>query len=314
MAEVKSEQEAQARMIETVRQYNADRDQLRQKLAEQEQQYQYAQYQLQQFYQQQQNQQPPATTPSTPTATPDVDPFWTVPSVNERELAEYRTVNDDGEATWKPNTPAEVRAQAEQYERRVRDYQQEMLYNPESFRGRLEKLIESRAQEVTQKLLNQYQEEYQQQTQQQTQQQREQEYYSEFLSKNNELFKADPITREVVRDTDGYPVFSDTGAAVLQIVNTLESNGLRDPQVLWDTAISVFRAANPAAPATPPEPTKSPQEIAREQRRLHLQRGAGAIPDRSGTLERANGAPPQNPNLSSRERFMDRLSQVSGLG
>ena len=307
LEDVADENEARARLIGAVREMEQQQRQYQEALAEQQQMLQYM-AQQQQVPNSQQAQQPPPQTPAV------ASKWWAPPEFDASLLPQYRELDPaTGEHRWKSSTPADYRTKAESYQAHLDQWQTSILTNP----GRLEDMIRSVAEDVAKPLMTQ-------QFESQQQQQQEQQYYQDFSSVNSWMFEQNPITRELRRDLQGQPLFSNEGHRVAEIVQELESSGMTGAPKLWSAAINIFRGEQHQQTATPPAQQRAerahqaarpaparpdPRAIAEQRRQEHLARGAGLIPDRSGTFAKANGStpPPQNPEMTVAERLHDRL-------
>lgn len=218
---------------------------------------------------------------------------WQPPVQYPAAAARYLDGADEsGNPNWKPETPAEVRAQTEKYIAWRDDMREAMLHRPDVFFGEiLPAFIDEHAKKVIEPF-------YEQRT---AEQQRKQ-FFDSYASENAEwLYTKDPTT--------GQPSgqLSRTGQLFDQQVSAHLERG-HSPQDAVRYARLDVQEQTGQAPWTPAAP--SPDEIRAEKRKATLRKsqgGAMSVPQRTGSFTEPEDGTPQNGHVSPGQSLLNRM-------
>lgn len=204
--------------------------------------------------------------------------------------------DEEGNAKWKPETPAPVRAQTEQFVA-WRDEIRDMVWNrPDQFFDMLGQLQDERAKKVIEPF-------YEERT---AESQRE-AFFRQFEQQNAEwLYTQDPVTGQAGNQ------FTRVGALLNERVGYHLERGLT-PQEAVDYAQYDVQRQTGQTPWLPAEPT--PQQV-RQQKKNELESrargGANSIAPRRGSFTEPEDSRPQNGNLSP-GRSLIQLARQQGV-
>lgn len=222
------------------------------------------------------------------------DQWWNPPKVNEQTLQKYRVRNPEtGMDEWAPNTPEEVRRQAEEYQLYHEEWMNKLIYDPVSI-----------FEDMENRILSKIQPEIQQTYQQQTEAQRRESELNSMATENDWLWAVDPQTNQPLNS------YSERGRAVEQTATNLIQNGL-DELMAYKTAIELHK----------PTPVESQQRVQQEvrqeaaqkaeQRREDLLRRSRPTPSRGGSLQTTpEDSTPQDPKLSWGQQLIQQMSEA----
>jgi hypothetical protein len=243
----------------------------------------YIQQQQQQYAQQQQP--------------PQQEAWWSPPDIDQEEIGRWRHEVQDPQTgarywDWRPDTPSEVRNGAEKYVGYVQKWNEDLTSRPQEV---LPKIIREEADRVFIERMGQL---YQQQ-QKQWGQIQQQNAVEQINSRNADwLYQNDPRTNQVMIDVQGQPVMTPEGSQVTQHVQNLRQSGMTDPNQIWTVATQLMAGEIATG-------LVGQHSAANKRNMEHLQRGAGHIPDRSGSVSTPNNPSPrsQNRHLSAGEKL-----------
>lgn len=218
--------------------------------------------------------------PAQPSQPAAPDKWWNPPEVDLTTVQNYRTP-DGG---WKPETPIDVRQQAEAAQRYYDKWANDLVRRPNEV---LTPIMRQEAKRVYEEMFGQV-----------NSQQREQQAKERIFSENQWLFEKDPVT--------GKPNparLSQEGELLNQHFIVAQEKGLSFEDA-WDYAHSKHQLAKLLAAQKPPETEKEVAQVNEEKKRELLSRAGGATPNRTGSLPTVNSpTKTQNRNLSFGERF-----------
>lgn len=203
---------------------------------------------------------------------------------------------ETGASGWKENTPAPVRASAEQWIAYCNDFNTMLQERPDLFWTQVKELVRAESKEVVEPY-------YEQQT---AAQQRE-TFFRQFEQQNAEwLYTQDPVTGQAGNQ------FTRVGALLNERVGYHLERGLT-PQEAVDYAQYDVQRQTGQTPWLPAEPT--PQQV-RQQKKNELESrargGANSIAPRRGSFTEPEDSRPQNGNLSP-GRSLIQLARQQGV-
>lgn len=215
---------------------------------------------------------------------------WEPPVAYPEQAQRYLTRKEDGTADWKPETPAEVRAQAEKFIAWREQMQDTLLNRPDVFFGTiLPEFIKEHAKQVVEPF---YEE--------RTKQQQQQTYFTEYAAQNAEwLYTRDPVTGKPTQH------LSQAGNAFDQAVSRHLQAGYTPQEAVEYAQFDLQRQTG----ATPwVKETPDPAEVRKQRNREHNKKplnGAGSVTKRDGSFT-DTGTRPQNGNVGFGQSFIDR--------
>lgn len=188
---------------------------------------------------------------------------------------------------WKDGTPPEYIRSAEDYANHIQEWQDKLVTNPKEA---LAPLIEDMLQERMSKFYQEQQQQVQAQSFQEQQIQQNAEW----------LFRRDPMTNQVV-----YGQLSDKGAEFDSLMREAAQYGVQDFRGQWNYAARIMGAKSPASPAAP-VPAAAPPAPTPADKRNEFRQKTARIPgapagNSTGTF---GGESPQNPQLSFGQQVM----------
>ena len=235
-----------------------------------------------------------AQRPNQPEAKPTEQPKpWQPPVSYPDAVSRYVVKNEEtGAPDWKPDTPSEVRAQAEKF-LAWRDGLIDMLTTrPDKF---LSEVIVPLIREEGKNVVEPFYEE-------RTQQQREQEFFGTFARENAEwLYARDPQTGKPTQ------YFSQAGQTLNELIGELRKDGMPYDRALRVAQLEMKEQLGGVAPweAAAPDPLQTREQKKREHNRKPLN-GAGSVAQRNGSFTEPEVARPQNGNVGFGQSFLDR--------
>lgn len=296
---IQDEAEAQRRLVEYT--------------AQQHQQMQQMQAQMQYLMQQQQQPTPsPEPEPTQPEPT-EAQPYahWKPPEFNAKAVERWTERDADGQLTWKPDAPLDIKQNTEGYLAYVSEFRDKFEQNPGT-------AMEPFMEDFFDRKMEEYQTQWNQQWEQQQSSQYVEETSNRIIEENKEwLYVTDARTGEPMRGVDGGYVLTNEGQGVMSYLQQLA--GIPDPQQQFTLALQLYhndlvmrgmQQPNQAPPEQQP-PAPTPEAIAQQRKMEHLQSaGVGAIPSRGASLENPdpNVTPTsQNPNARVEDKIRDQM-------
>lgn len=313
--DLEDEDQARARLLESYRDMDSRVSELQQRQQQLEQLSNYGkQYlELMQNPKFQEIQGGGAPAQPEPQTTQQSEPWWNPPKYDPAVIERYRQLDQNtGEYTWKENTPAQVRADAEAYATYMDNWAAALVSRPnEVLPPAVEQIItqDPNVSNAIQRLID---ERVQAQLGSAFTEREEMEYFRSVEEENRDwLYARDPRTNEVARDPGGNPIFSEAGQQVAGYLEAAANMGIEDPRHRWQYAVEQHELAQLRSGRVQQNTAQQAQQTAEQRRMEHLQRGAGAnnIPPRSGSIPPAEnpGIRSQNPNLSAGEKLLDQM-------
>ena len=239
----------------------------------------------------QQGQQPQEQAPQEP------EGWWAPPEVDQDEVQRWREQMQDPQTgalywDWRADTPPEIKNAAEKYVGYVQQWTDDLTSRPQEV---LPKIVEK---EFDRLFLDRMSTLYQEQNNQWSQI-NQQNAVEDINNRNADwLYQTDPRTNQLMTDRQGQPVMSQEGQQVTGYVQQLRQSGMTDPNQIWNVATQLMAGQIATGMV-------SNQAAASERNMEHLQRGAGHIPDRSGSVPTESTPSPrsQNQHLSAGEKL-----------
>lgn len=228
------------------------------------------------------------------------DTWWTPPDLTEDEIKKWREPRQDQRTgqwywDWKANAPADIRRKAEEYIDYHKQWAQDLAQRPhevlpEIIEREFDKLFVDRYG----RLLDEYDD-------RRSSQQRE-ETIESINSRNSDWLYGQDANGNVAYDQQGQPVMTPHGQEVIGYVNQLRESGMTDPEQMWDVATRMM--AGKIATQQLQQQQNQPAPV-QDRNRQHLQRGAGHIANREGSVAVGGHPSPnsQNQNLSAGEKL-----------
>ena len=226
------------------------------------------------------------------------DTWWSPPELTEDDIKKWREPRQDVRTgqwywDWKPNAPADIRERAEEYIDYHKQWAQDLAQRPhevlpEIIEREFDKLFVDRYG----RLLDEYDD-------RRSYQQRE-ETIENINSRNADWLYERDASGNTAYDYQGNPVMTPHGQEVVGYVNQLRESGMTDPEKMWDVATRMM--AGKIATQQLQQQQYAPVQ---DRNMQHLQRGAGHIANREGSVA-AGGYPSpnsQNQNLSAGEKL-----------
>ncbi|MGH7127570.1 MAG: hypothetical protein ACREIV_03310 [Planctomycetaceae bacterium] len=233
---------------------------------------------------------------------PKPEAWWNPPAFDVQSAQRYREIRVDpssGEraAGWKDGTPAEMKLAAEQYQAYVEDWVDRLSTRPQEV---LPQIIEREFERLFEAKYGA-----------KVREQQTAQFLTQFEQDNAYwLYAKDPRTNGPATDARGAPVLSPAGQKVLSYVNYAESDlGIADARAQWEYATAMHELETLKARNGLGGASAAARETREQKRAEHLARGAGSIPDRSGSLPTADDTPgrPQNGHTSPGQRLIAQL-------
>jgi hypothetical protein len=236
-----------------------------------------------------------------PQAEPEVEEeqhWWSPPEVSEDDIKTWREPRQDVQTgqwnwDWKQGTPPEVMQAAEKYVGYHTDWADNLARNPQEV---LPQIIEQEFDKLFVDRYGQLLDEFQ--DRQNVQQ--EQTTIGEINQRNADwVYQRDPAGN-FMRDAGGQLALTPEGQEAVGYVTNLRQQGMTDPEQIWNVATQMM-AGRIATGMLQQQQQAQQHQVVNQQRNMeHLQRGAGYIPNREGSVAPAE-APSytsQNPHLS----------------
>lgn len=223
---------------------------------------------------------------------------WEAPVEYPEAARRYLTKNiETGAAEWKPDTPAEVRAQTEKYVAWQQGIIETITERPDQFFKIIADMIDDRAKTVVEPFYEQ-----------RTKQQREEEFLSRYEQDHAaKIYRSDPRTGQPV-----YGQFSERGWMLNERLAFHRKNpNLTVEEALQYAEFDVERATAGKAPAAP---VTQPATTAEQQRRAAVARGNrrnGHVGrNRVGSIPQPGELRTQNDNGGFGAEFVEELERL----
>lgn len=276
--DVETEEDAQARVIELIRQRDKELEEQRRWRQQNEMFVSYGQQALtQQQHQKTEDKQETPKPWQAPTQLPE----------NYQEYITKRTDDATGQEVndWRSDTPAALRAQTEEYAQWRNQMVNAMIERPERFWNELlPQFVQDQVRQIAEPLYEQ-----------RTEQQREEAFLNQKWEENEWLWRKDVITNEPVV---GDP--SPEGQKFFAVADELAEAGLTDKRRLWDAAMAM------AGPQRQ-NGTNGNGSADRKQEVLDRNRGAGSIQSRRGSFADEGENRKQNKHLTPGHALLDEM-------
>ena len=225
---------------------------------------------------------------------------WEPPVAFPEQAQRYIVKDEAGVAGWKPDTPQEVRAQAEKFIAWRDQIVDTLATRPDQFFKLITDLIDERSKSVVEPYYEQ-----------KSRQQREEEYLLRYEEQNAaKLYRADPRTGQPV-----YGQFSERGAYLQQRFFVHRQN----PNLTVEDAVryaefDVEQATRSSAPAQAPTTNLAAQ--AEQKKRAAVARGNGRTNgatgrNRIGSIPQPGETRTQNDNGGFGEDFVEELMRLT---
>ena len=283
--------------------YHEQQQQLQQ---QQQQQYQQQMQQMQEQAQygqhfQQLIQDPRFQEWASQTANPEEvaeDHWWSPPELNQDDITQWREQHQNPQTGqwewgWKYGTPTEVIHAADKYVNYHEDWAQNLARNPQQV---LPQIIE---QEFDKLFVDRYGQLLDEFSDRQKAERTQQEVADINQRNADWVYQSDGRGGQA-RDYNGQLILTPEGQEVIGYVNNLRQGGMTNPEQLWATATQMM-AGRIATAQLQQQQQQQQYAAATQQRNMqHLQRGAGHIPNREGSVAPAENPSPysQNPRSS----------------
>jgi hypothetical protein len=215
--------------------------------------------------------------------------WWSPPELNQDDISQWREQHQNTQTGqwdwgWKYGTPSEVVQAADKYVNYHEDWAQNLARNPQEV---LPQIIE---QEFDKLFVDRYGQLLDEFSERQDGQ-RTQQKVADINQRNADWVYQSDGQGGQARDYNGQLVLTPEGQEVIGYVNNLRQSGMTNPEHLWSTATQMM-AGRIATGVLQQQQQAQQYSDANQQRNMqHLQRGAGHIPNREGSV-----APAENPN------------------
>jgi hypothetical protein len=208
------------------------------------------------------------------------DSWWNPPQYDQSLVAKYR----QADGSWKPETPADVRQQADAAQAYYDRWASDLVHRPHEV---LPKLIRQEAEKIVRELHGQTQ-----------QQQQLTQFQQRVFTENKWLFEPDPVTGQPSQK------LSVEGELIDRYMREAQQRGA-DYEFAWDYAFTKHQAAKAAAQAKQTAQTKTAEEINAEKKAELLRRSAPGL-NRGASLPTPSETrtSQRNPNLTPGQRAM----------
>ena len=229
--------------------------------------------------------------------------WWSPPEINPEDISTWRQQYQNPQTGqwewgWKHGTPAEVMQAADKYVNYHEDWAQNLSRNPQEV---LPQIIEQEFDKLFVDRYGQLLDEFSHRQDEKVRQGK----VAEINQRNADWVYQSDGRGGQARDHRGQLVLSPEGQEVVGYVNNLRQSGMTDPEQLWATATQMM--AGRIATQQLQQQQQSQQYAAANQRRnmQHLQRGAGHIPNREGSVAPAENPASysQNPSASAGDKL-----------
>ena len=288
------EQEKQKQQMQQQMQQQAYQMQQMQGMAQAQQQY-LAMQQMQQMQQQQPEPEPQYEEPQG---------WWAPPEFDRDEVKRWRVQQRNPQTgqwfwTWKNNTPKELIRSTEDYVNYRDKWRENVLDNPQEI---LPKVIE---QEFDKLFADRYGAIMEQQQYRQFQANQFKQA-AEINQRNADwVYERDAVSGEYLRDGMGQLVMTPEGQQVVGHIHSLRQQGITDPNQLWDLSSQLLAGDLAQRRLETQTQQLHAAQAAQERNMRHLQRGAGYIPNREGSVAPPEAPSPvsQNPSLSPGDKL-----------
>jgi len=229
--------------------------------------------------------------------------WWSPPELNQDDIAQWREQHQNTQTGqwdwgWKYGTPSDVVQAADKYVNYHEDWAQNLARNPQEV---LPQIIE---QEFDKLFVDRYGQLLDEFSDRQASQRTEQKVADINQRNSDWVYQSDGQGGQA-RDYNGQLVLTPEGQEVIGYVNNLRQSGMTNPEHLWSTATQMM-AGRIATGVLQQQQQAQQYSDANQQRNMqHLQRGAGYIPNREGSVAPAENPNPhsQNPRASAGEKL-----------
>ena len=238
--------------------------------------------QLREALEQVRAQAPAAAQPATPAATKK---WFDPPPVDLSLVQQYR--QQDG--TWKAETPADIKAQAEARLRYIETFANRLVTDPE---GTLQPFVEEK--------FNQF---FEQRFGQLTAEQQEQQFFTKALAENDWIFEKDPLTKRPVAGK-----LTPEGARFNELmVQAHDEFGIGSRTKQFEFALRMREMEKFTSRAK--QPTAAEAAALAEQKKRELLAKGGGQPNRTGSLPAPgeNRVTQKNANLRFGQKLLQNL-------
>ena len=230
--------------------------------------------------------------------------WWNPPELEEEKVSQWRQQYYDPDTEewywdWKPETPAQLKQDAENYVKYHEKWQEDIATRPQEI---LPQIIEKEFDKLFIDRYGSMLEEFQGQNEARM----VESQIDDINARNADwVYEHDPNTGQMYVDGYGQPVLTQQGERVVELVTNLRQSGLTDPNQLWDTA-SRLLAGEMAQGALQNQIQETQAARQVQQRNMrHLQRGAHHISNREGSVAPVESPSPisQNQGLSAGDKL-----------
>ena len=163
------------------------------------------------------------------------------PEINHSVVSRYVVQDEDGNPQWKPDTPADIRAQVDQLHSRKAEWV-ESLSDPRFFQRAVSEQVEAI---ISERLSGELE--------QRDTMREDQMAETQFMSENDWIFQKDPVTGTIAVDYDGNKQLSSEGKRFANALQEAKSMGISRKRDLLNAAMRFYRASKAdiqQAPAT----------------------------------------------------------------
>lgn len=231
--------------------------------------------------------------------------WWSPPQVDESELQKWRTPLQQGDGSWqwgwREDTPKDIISKANSFVDYHEQWAEDLTRRPHEV---LPRIIE---EEFDKLFIDRYGSLLDQAQQQQDVQSREQHIKSINERNADWVYQKDPTSGQYMRDHTGRLSLTPEGQQVIGYINQLRQGGMQDPDQLWQTSTQMLAGQMANTRLGEMQQQMAAQQSTQDRNVRHLQRGAGYIPNRGGSV-----APPENPSPNSQNQHLsagDKLRQ-----
>lgn len=211
---------------------------------------------------------------------------WQPP--NRDVLARFIVNDERGEPQWRPEMPAELRQQVEQYQLQQTEWQQ-ILADPRQFETAINQRVERLIQDKLEGTL-----------QQRDTQLSDQAAEEQFFSQADWIYAQDPATRQpAYHPITGQPVLSNDGRLFAESLNHVRSLGVTRVADQLDLAMAKFNQVKAAIRVAPAAERAGVTDAVQQQRQQMLGRQNQAIKSQT-TAAGVSDAPISEPTGASR--------------
>lgn len=235
---------------------------------------------------------------------PTTDTWWSPPAINEQEMQQWRTpvqTRNGVQWGWKHGTPKDLIQRADDYIKYHDKWSEDLTRRPQEV---LPRIIE---EEFDKLFIDRYGSLLEQAKQHQEDQAKDQHIRSINERNADWVYQRDPTTGQQRRDQTGRLQLTPEGQQVIGYINQLRQGGMQDPDQLWQTATQMLAGRMASSRLGEMQQQMAAQQSGQDRNVRHLQRGAGYIPNRGGSV-----APPENPSPNSQNQHLsagDKLRQ-----